>query len=250
MENLMENLNVLVVGDKFESIVDNKYILKFSDFIKFIYFFKKKGLNQKKVFVYIGQGLSKDEINILRFTLGHYKLNCSIISEFEKTEYCDKKDVHKHEQKNVMITIPRRLGKNFYESFFLFDDDCAEMSDHLTGSHIQGVIVAEAARQMTLAVSERYLLPDNKKYKMSFVTNKTESEYKNYLFPLEIRMEMVLQSLRRGFDDNFMAKAEILFFQNKIQCAKIIFNFSSINKEYISEKETNMARQTIFKKIG
>jgi hypothetical protein len=246
----MKSLNILVVGEKFKSISDNRYVLTWKDFFHYLYFTHKKNKSNHQLFIYAGQGLSKSEIDLLKNILGNHKLNCILMSHPESIQYCLKEDVHKHEEKNVLLTSPQKVGRHFYESYFLIDDDCAEMSDHVTGSHIQGALVAEAARQMVLAVSELYILPKEKKYRMSFVTNSSDFEYVHYLFPLECRMEMVVTHLRSGSDGNFSARAEISFFQNKILCAKSHFHFSAMNKDFIAEKESNLAFKTILKQIG
>lgn len=59
------------------------------------------------------------------------------------------------------------MNTNIFESHLMLNDRCAEMSDHVTGQHLQGMILIEAARQMTLAVTEMYFIDSNDREKIS-----------------------------------------------------------------------------------
>ncbi|MBD2810814.1 hypothetical protein ID853_07945 [Xenorhabdus sp. Vera] len=65
---------------------------------------------------------------------------------------------HKHKRKNVLISKTIKTGDTSYQCHLLIDDDCAEMADHVTGQHIQGMVLLEACRQMINSVSERFLI--------------------------------------------------------------------------------------------
>ena len=96
---------------------------------------------------------------------------------------------HKVKTHNTMISEPLvgRPGHE-YVSYLMLDDDCAEMSDHNTGFHIQGMVLTEAARQMMLAVGEKYLLDKTLKGQAYFALRKVNSEFFHFAFPIEMKI--------------------------------------------------------------
>jgi hypothetical protein len=245
----MKSKHIIVVGEKFASIADNKFVLKFKDFIYFIYFLNQKKIYEITYIIHIGQGLSVFEILILKYIFKRRKNIFQFEKKFKNINFCDKKIVHKEKQKNVMISAPEHIQKNEYQCALLLDERCAEMSDHTTGHHIQGMIIIEASRQMVLAVSEMFLLPEDLKYTKYFITNEIKVKHKSYLFPLETRIVLYIEKLRIGLENDFTGIAKVIFYQNKMPSTEIIFNFSAFNKKYMIQKESNLIHKSILENI-
>lgn len=144
---------VFLIGKNFQEFTFNNEVLCVSEFLK------KYETNKVPFDIEyrLGQGISSKEIKIIREILNR----SNVIFNFNDRE--DKRFVHKTKSKNVMISKPLLIRSNFFSSFLMLDKDCAEMTDHVTGQHIQGMVVIEAARQMMLSVTENYLLNNTEK---------------------------------------------------------------------------------------
>src|SRR5581483_10314782 len=114
----------------------------------------------------------------------------------------------------VMLSAPVERAAGVYTASLCLDDACDDLADHLTGHHLQGAVLAEAARQMVLAVSEAFLLPEAKRLAMRFVTHAMEMTYHVYAFPLDVRVQLTIETHKRGAGGNFAATAVIEFEQN------------------------------------
>jgi hypothetical protein len=55
-----------------------------------------------------------------------------------------------------MLSLPRRVSESCFEADVLVDDAGEHMSDHVSGQHLPGMVLIEAARQMILAVTEEF----------------------------------------------------------------------------------------------
>ena len=64
--------------------------------------------------------------------------------------------VHKKLDFNVLVSAPIQIGADEFSFALLIDERCAEISDHVTGQHVPGMLVLEAARQaMTVSLEAR-----------------------------------------------------------------------------------------------
>jgi len=232
-EHLMEKL-LHLVGKKFSQFLSNKEVSSVEEFIK-----KRMDTNEasKDVIYKLGQGCSAYEINRL--------MPESIDANLAKTFVKETKEfVHKKDEKNVMITKPCLIEKDYYKAFLMLDNECAEMSDHITGQHIQGMVVIEAARQMMLSVTENYFLTKEQQGKMWVILNEINTTFLAFLFPLEVEIYYRAEVIKNN-DTKSKHKAEVSFIQNEKLAAKINISFSVYEQEWLERHEQNLAQQAI-----
>lgn len=229
----MEKL-LYLVGKKFSEFLSNKEVNSVEGFIK-----KRMGASEasKEVIYKLGQGCSEHEIDQL--------ISESVDGNFAKAFVKEAKEfVHKKDAKNVMITKPSLIEKDYYKAFLMLDDECAEMSDHVTGQHIQGMVVIEAARQMMLSVTENYFLTKEQQGKMWVILNEINTTFLAFLFPLEVeiyyRAEIIKNSNSRS-----KHRAEVSFFQSGKLAAKINISFSVYEQEWLARHEQKLAQEVI-----
>ena len=118
---------------------------------------------------------------------------------------------HKHKGANVIITEPEARGPDHYTAKLHLDDDCAEMSDHVTGCHLQGMLLIEAARQLFIAVTERHYLADGERGGKYFVINSFDVRYKAFAFPLPTSLDYrVLTVERKARCSRFTAEIDVV----------------------------------------
>ena len=225
---------VFLIGKNFLEFTSNKEVLCVSEFLKKY----QTNMTPPDIEYRLGQGISSKEIEKIREI---FNKNNSIVN-FSDRE--DKRFVHKTKNKNVMITKPATIEDNLFSSFLMLDKECAEMSDHVTGQHIQGMVIIEAARQMMLSVTENYLLNNIEQGKTWVILNDIQVKFSSLLFPLEIRIDCLMKN-----NDDSNAKgqymAEIKFVQNEKLSCEVEILFSLYPKDKLARGEGQLAQKSI-----
>ena len=200
--------------------------------------------NKNKVFIYIGQGLSDKQIQNIRLIISVYYLDDLFkVINADNCGRASSRITHKKCNQNIMISDPIIINNKNYSSFLLLDDSCAEMSDHVTGQHIQGMVLLEAARQMINAVSDKYLLNSNDQ--KGFILNKLSSDFKEYVYPLEVELNLVINKIRSDRKNNIQADAKITFYQQGKNTLEVNISFSIYDIKILNELEAKMAYASI-----
>ena len=172
--------NYIIVGNRFSAISNQTQILTYTELLESIHHgtIKNGRLN-------IEQGISEEQVSWLKRLIQKYHLNnaISITSYFDEFERCPHLFNHKARHFNTLISTPREIDRLHFYSVLMIDDRCAEMSDHVTGSHIQMMLLVEAARQMVLATTEKFFIESTFRGKLSFIANSVESTFTQFVFP-------------------------------------------------------------------
>lgn len=137
-----------VVGDVYEVFTYHQKVLLFREVIDHIW----NGKDYKNKTFILGQGLSYFERKKLESLSKKRKIR-NIVNQGLKL--ASNPVTHKHKTSNIMISDPQKIAKDRFNAHLMVDAQCAEMSDHITGRHIQGMVLIEAARQMMLACAEK-----------------------------------------------------------------------------------------------
>ncbi|AZZ99640.1 hypothetical protein ELR70_22750 [Pseudoalteromonas sp. R3] len=155
----------------------------------------------------------------------------------------NKQETHKHQKRNGMLGEPQQIEDNLYRLPIYIDDACDEMGDHVTGHHIQGMVLTESARQAFLAITERYFLADAEK--SYFVINSLDSEYLSFAFPLPLELEYRILSFTDKGRGTLCFDVEMTLSQNGQDCARVKTKFSTYPEKFLSRKEGSMAKQAV-----
>ncbi|OIQ88635.1 A-factor biosynthesis hotdog domain protein [mine drainage metagenome] len=146
---------------------------------------------------------------------------------------------HKSQRRNVLITDPEPVDENCYRLLLSIDDECEIMSDHVTGHHIQGMVLIEAARQSFIATTELFLLPKAERY--YFVINKLDTSFLKFAFPVATEIYCLVKDLDLSRDDRIKAKAQISFTQGEENICKVDVEYTAILENKLSGKELQLA---------
>ncbi|MGR5299148.1 hypothetical protein ACPV5U_27255 [Vibrio mediterranei] len=124
---------IVIVGNKFkEFALQNEFVMTKSDFIEQLGSDKVEHLDSYNIL--IGQGISPEDLRIIKTKVEGTKFHAlTDLMLSEESENKHQKTVHKHNKDNIMITPPCRVGQFSYLSSLHLRDDCAELSDHMTG---------------------------------------------------------------------------------------------------------------------
>ncbi len=217
---------IYIVGDRFSELAEFPEVFTFSDF------FQKKELLKTCKDIHVCQGVDHDELKMIA-GLG-YNVTERI------SERVDKKLAHKWKDDNVLITKPEKKDDRIYEAALVINDECAEMSDHVTGKHIQGLLLIEAARQMFMATTELYDLDDEKRGGYSYVLNNLNITFNAFLFPFDVRI--ILTVLYKEWKkDQLFKSVSVEFLQKDTTGCEVKASGTGFPKKMLAIIETSKA---------
>lgn len=174
----------IVVADAFTRFADKPTLWRYSDMLSALRQAHASDLRGKRFVA--GQGvddLQMDHLYCLALSKGldaefkHWR-------QWRGRPMVDMAACHKHRAENVLITEPLCLETDTFVSDLVLHARNELMQDHLTGEHIQGMVLAEACRQMFLAVTELHCLRDFSPGKRYFVINEMAIRYLAFALPL------------------------------------------------------------------
>jgi hypothetical protein len=229
-----------VVGDYFADFLQNDKVISVQDFLEKV----KNGKADLKQRYIFGQGIDDEEINDLQTNIDQ-NLYPEIFAALPPAR-TELRLTHKHKSYNNLVSDPKRISEANYELQMVIDDKNDIMADHLTGQHIQGVLLIEAARQAWTAVTEKYhFVNDNKKYR--FVIENIKTSFKHFVFPFPIVIKLTIATkIDHGLFYSFQVVVD--FYQGEKSVALVEANYKVI-LEQIAEKQEMLARKTIFSSL-
>ncbi|MEM9103729.1 MAG: AfsA-related hotdog domain-containing protein [Pseudomonadota bacterium] len=231
-------MSYYIVGDKYQAFKAHKRVITYSDFQALLNSSDVDPVAIKNTLV--GQGVNDSEREQLFMLMQHKNDSPASAVALKRA---DRRLTHKHKNENILITCPEKLDDQTYLSHLAIDDDSAQLSDHVTGQHIQGMVLIEAARQMTLAVTEQYFIEENEG--IGFATDSLETTFHRYTFPCDVQMYYTVLSHRQGFHKNAKYKVKITFVQNDFVCAEMIYGFSTYQQKFIQGQERKQAEEVL-----
>lgn len=146
---------------------------------------------------------------------------------------------HKARSENILISTPRVLDEKHYEMDLCFSSQNEFFLDHMTGMHIQGMALIEAARQAFLAVTEAHFLrEDGKDY--YFVIKSMDTSFQNFVFPFDATLKYDVTDVRRK-GTRLGVDAVITIMQGGEVCTTIKVAFTAFEAEKIAIRERELA---------
>lgn len=230
----------IVVGDRFKKQFPQEQVLSISEAEMLL---AQNEHPKQALTLLLGQGIPYQRLAQLYDTVKTHDhvtvLPAAILTKATREQ------THKHEPSNIVISQPLAHGDGTYRAQLLLDEACAEISDHLTGQHIPGMLVVEAARQMMLAVAENFFILKEAKEDSRFVTDKLEISYDDFLLPTPVDIYYIPLTMRRAGVHNIKASCEIEFRQSSKVCAHVHFHFSVIKRDYLEFRENELAKKLV-----
>ncbi|WP_224367539.1 AfsA-related hotdog domain-containing protein [Hyalangium versicolor] len=205
-----------------------------------------RGELSEEMTILVGQGIQHERLQRMQAICSHpeYASRISLLPPPE-SQRAEPRFTHKRLPCNVMITLPQQVGESLYRAWLMVDDECAEMSDHLTGQHIQGMVLAEAGRQIVVAVAENFLIHNEPGSTSFFVINAFDASFHSFAFPVITEIECKLLDTRMGKRGTLSSAAEIRFIQGGECVTSGTAKFSAYDSSFMRVRESNKARQLL-----
>ena len=229
---------VIVVGDRFEEFLTNRGTIPASTLIKEL----ESGTVEPGTVIIVGQGLSLAQRDALE-SLVEQKAPEIRFAGGVMPRPAGRDLTHKHHLKNAMITPPTRVDDTRFVAELVIDEHNEILEDHLTGQHIPGVALTEAARQTWTAVTEKFLL-DDPQTRTRFVLGWIRSTYHRFVFPLPATVEYTLLR-RESAKVQETLECLVSIRQNDTVAAEIEAQYLVIPEKFSAKQEAMAARATV-----
>ncbi|WP_406690577.1 AfsA-related hotdog domain-containing protein [Saccharopolyspora sp. ID03-671] len=196
--------------------------------------------------VALGQGVSEFDVQFVRDTLARHGLSDLVVIDDQLLRHrAGREIVHKHRVENVLISLPRPTDPGTFESDLLIDSGNEMMSDHLTGQHVQGMLVMEAERQMFIAVAEQHYLAPTAVGDSYFVIDAFDTRYRNFLFPLPAVVRCTVLSRRSPHHTRTTFSCELAVLQSGSETAVTEVRFTAFDARVSHAKEHRAAERSL-----
>ena len=243
------NANVsVVVGNKFESFSKNKNVITFTELADILKSKEIDAIEPKTMFL-PGQGLGESEIYSLMEIAEHRQLTQRFDFQLRalRPVRAQGRYSHKRNPRNTIISVPRRIEDDCFALDLLVDQESELMADHVTGQHIQGMILVEAARQSFLAITEEFYVPTSVDESYYYIIHKIEAEFLNFVFPVQAEMRYNIVNKRIDDMSRLYFETEVIFLQCGEHATTVNIQFTARTTSKISEREAVKACEVLDK---
>jgi hypothetical protein len=141
---------------------------------------------------------------------------------------------HKHDSRFVLITEPRCVKPLVYEAELVVNELMDRLADHVTGRHVSGMILVEAARQAGIA-SVEIENAHREGPRMSFVLNSMTVRFTRFAFPLPATIRV-----RVGKEDGFIEIIQA----NEVVC-ELEIQYRFLPEKVLAALEAKAARRAV-----
>ncbi|WP_175699039.1 AfsA-related hotdog domain-containing protein [Burkholderia ambifaria] len=226
----MTERTLYVVGNRFEEIADGDAIVSFDDALERC---RSDRIDASRIS--LQQGVSERQHRTLQAALAGNE-HVRLVSYFDEYRRCSGELTHKAKPENTLISDPQTSADdNSYTGILMIDDACAELSDHVTGKHVQFMVLIEAARQMGNAVTQKFHSTAAKIY----LAEEIRVGFATFVYPFETRIDCrVTRRDLRATGDGKMALEIGFVQQGKIAC-QLSLAFTVLDRKFVTSLEMN-----------
>ncbi|AVO59698.1 hypothetical protein C6Q18_17610 [Pseudomonas chlororaphis subsp. piscium] len=240
----------VVVANQFEDFARHENVMSYSTLLQALKTSGQSVLRGCKVIA--GQGLGRKEIQHAH----RMAIASGYADEFDHwnlwtdAELAGQELAHKRQRKNVLISVPEKHDEGLYTANLLLHAENELMLDHLTGQHVQGMVLLEACRQMFLAVTERFHLDDYKPHKRYFVLNEMNVRYTAFAFPLPAQIRYRLIDLKQPRPDRVEVQATMEVWQGEHPVTGVEVKFCVMDAERLGLREATLASRALSSQVS
>ncbi|NVD99198.1 AfsA-related hotdog domain-containing protein [Massilia sp. BJB1822] len=235
----------LVVAEEFSQFVQKPGVQSYRSLLEQLRGNQIESLRGKTLVA--GQGLSEMQIDhafCLGIALG-LSQEFSCWNEWSRNSRAGYALSHKHRNENVLISTPRRIDASNFDADLLIDANSELMLDHLTGLHVQGMVLTEACRQMFIAVTEAHCMGADAPAKRYFVINEMNMRFLQFAFPLPATIQYKMLDFQQPRPDRTSVVADMEVMQNGRAVAGMAVKFSVFDAAYLGPREHQLAEQAL-----
>lgn len=208
----------IIVGEEFKNFAQIENVITTNEF---------KGEHGNSQYI-LGQGIGHDAIDKLK------SAKCQ--NSVKYNNLASLKDTHKSIEKNIIITQPEKTAAQEFQCNLVVCKSNELITDHVTGYHLQGMVLIEAIRQTFVAVSEIFL----KKFERQYVVfSSLDIKFIKFCFPLDASIKMTITNAKvEESSAKYEAQINILQAQNTVVESTVRFSlYDAISLKKIEKKK-------------
>lgn len=242
----MENNVVLVIGDRFSGFANKPGVMIASELRGMLREDNALAVGNERVFV-PGQGLSQEQLRQIYEEAAARGLKPAFRhwEEALRAPKAGAELTHKRKPENGLIGVPRRIEEDRFELDLMIDDRNEIMSDHVTGQHLQGMLLIEACRQSFLAVTEKFFLPEHPGSSYYFVINDLNVSYYAFAFPLDATIDYRILESHSPDAQRHSFVVEMGVVQNGEVTTRVRTKFTAFDSALLKPKEHKKAEKAL-----
>ncbi|GAA2347182.1 AfsA-related hotdog domain-containing protein [Streptomyces kunmingensis] len=154
-------------------------------------------------------------------------------------------EAHKHCETNTLIANLRRDDDTTFAADLRLHNDNEILLDHQTGEHVQGMVAVEAARQMFLAVSERFFASHHPQRRYYYVIESMHTDFENFLFPLDASIEYRITRADTADPARLAFTADVSILQAGRRSSVTAVAFTAFEAHVLQAKEHRRAEKAV-----
>ncbi|MFI9269872.1 AfsA-related hotdog domain-containing protein [Kitasatospora sp. NPDC052896] len=235
---------VLLVGDRFAGFAVHEGVRTVSDFISELLLGGYADLPERTV-VRAAQGVTLAEWAAVREEAARLGLDGRLEFQFAVPDLSPQGEVHKRLTENTLIADLRQEGSARFLATLRVHNDNELLLDHQTGQHVQGMVAVEAARQMFLAVSERFYASSHPERSYYYVIDTMNTSFENFLFPLDATVEFTTTRAELADPSRLSFSAEISVHQAGRRASLTHVEYTAFESALIEPKEHKRAQYAV-----
>lgn len=239
-----ETTALVVVGDTFGALASIGRVQTVSQFAKAL----RSGAALPDRIV-AGQGVSDYELEYLTAEL-RAKRAAAVSIEPSAVERVSRGVAHKHRETNVLLADLERVTDDAFEANLRLHADNELLQDHLTGQHVQGIVVIEALRQMFIAVFEAAHGLRMAERQFYVVWDRMDITFTTFLFPLPARISCRIVEEDLTDLSRMAFRVDMNITQNGVEAARADVGFGVHDHDKISAIESRRADKAVTALLG
>ncbi|TVT61154.1 hypothetical protein FNH05_03520 [Amycolatopsis rhizosphaerae] len=191
-----------------------------------------------------GQGVTEEDWGRIRGEIARRDLADRFeIRQSPRGPLSGTEETHKHREENFLIAGLEKAGDHEFEASLRLHNDQELQLDH-PGVHVQGMVILEAARQMYIAVCERYYTVSRSAERQIHVLDRMESSFRNFLYPVETRIRSAVVVGTNAYDlPTFDVRTE--FRQAGLHIAVVRTTGTAMSRPVLDRKEARGAERAV-----
>jgi A-factor biosynthesis hotdog domain len=181
---------VFLVGDRFSRFAAHEQIVTVGSFLTAARSGDYDDLSTPLV-LRVGQGVDDEDLAQVAAAAERIGRARVILIPHEAGPLPPARHVHKKTPQNVLISEIERVGDDTFHAALRIHNDNELLLDHQSSLHVQGMVAIEAARQMFLAVCERFYSSRWPDRRYTYLLNLVATRFEAPLFPLGATVELI-----------------------------------------------------------
>ncbi|AVT31630.1 hypothetical protein C6361_21530 [Plantactinospora sp. BC1] len=235
---------MLVVGDRFATSTNRPDVRGLSQFLAELRGGRYDDPQERRQII-LGQCLDGTARERIEQELSRRGLTGRITIPDRQRDVVHPSRVHKRRQENVLLADVERIEPERFRARLSIDVDNELVLDHVSGWHVSGMVINEAARQMILAVTEGFYAAERSGPGLQYLLHSWTTRFDRFLFPVDATVLYTVDRLDARRPDRLRFDVSVDIVQNGARAAQCTMTFSAMNATSFTAIEKRMANELL-----